>query len=35
MTAGPLGGAVEIPQTLRAAALQRVMTFDSAGTVRA
>jgi L-ribulose-5-phosphate 4-epimerase len=30
-----LGGAVEIPAGLRAAALQRAMTFDSRGTVRA
>ncbi len=35
INAGPLGGLVEIPQALRAAALQRAMTFDSAGTVRA
>jgi hypothetical protein len=30
-----LGGPVEIPPDLRAAALQRAMTFDSQGTVRA
>jgi L-ribulose-5-phosphate 4-epimerase len=30
-----LGGAVEIPPDLRAAALQRAMTFDSRGTVHA
>jgi L-fuculose-phosphate aldolase len=30
-----LGGPVEIPEDLRAAALQRAMSFDSRGTVRA
>ena len=30
-----LGGPVEIPGDLRAAALQRAMTFDQRGTVRA
>jgi L-ribulose-5-phosphate 4-epimerase len=35
INASPLGGPVEIPPALRAAALQRAMTFDSAGTVRA
>ena len=30
-----LGGPVEIPADLRAAALQRAMTFDSQGTVHA
>jgi hypothetical protein len=30
-----LGGPVEIPPDLRAAALQRVMAFDSQGTVHA
>jgi L-ribulose-5-phosphate 4-epimerase len=30
-----LGGPVEIPEDLRAAALQRAMTFDQRGTVRA
>jgi hypothetical protein len=30
-----LGGPVEIPPDLRAAALQRAMAFDSRGTVRA
>ena len=33
--AAALGGPVEIPPPLRAAALQRAMTFDSQGTVRA
>jgi hypothetical protein len=33
--AAALGGPVEIPPDLRAAALQRAMTFDSQGTVRA
>ncbi len=32
---GGLGGPVEISPDLRAAALQRAMTFDSRGTVRA
>jgi hypothetical protein len=35
MNAAALGGPVEIPPDLRAAALQRAMTFDSHGTVRA
>jgi L-ribulose-5-phosphate 4-epimerase len=35
MNAAALGGPVEIPPDLRAAALQRAMTFDSQGTVRA
>jgi L-ribulose-5-phosphate 4-epimerase len=35
INAGPLGGPVEIPAELRAAALQRAMTFDSRGTVHA
>jgi L-ribulose-5-phosphate 4-epimerase len=35
INAGSLGGPVEIPPDLRAAALQRAMTFDSAGTARA
>jgi hypothetical protein len=30
-----LGGPAEIPEDLRAAALQRAMTFDSRGTIRA
>jgi len=30
-----LGGPAEIPEDLRAAALQRAMAFDSQGTVRA
>jgi len=33
--AAALGGPVEIPPDLRAAALQRAMTFDRHGTVRA
>jgi L-fuculose-phosphate aldolase len=33
--AASLGGPVEIPEDLRAAALQRAMAFDSRGTVRA
>ena len=33
INAGPLGGLVEIPQALRAATLQRAMTFGRAGTV--
>lgn len=33
--AGILGGPVEIPPDLRAAALQRAMTFDRSGTVQA
>src|ERR1700747_3479958 len=35
MNAAALGGPVEIPPDLRASALQRAMTFDSRGTVRA
>ncbi|MHB1988240.1 MAG: class II aldolase/adducin family protein [Acidimicrobiales bacterium] len=35
INASGLGGAVEIPEELRAAALQRAMVFDSQGTVRA
>jgi L-ribulose-5-phosphate 4-epimerase len=35
INAGALGGPVEISPDLRAAALQRAMTFDSQGTVRA
>ena len=35
INASALGGAAEIPPTMRAAALQRAMTFDSRGTVRA
>jgi L-ribulose-5-phosphate 4-epimerase len=35
INAAPLGGPAEIPAELRAAALQRAMTFDSQGTVRA
>jgi len=35
INASALGGAVEIPPELRAAALQRAMTFDSRGTVHA
>jgi L-ribulose-5-phosphate 4-epimerase len=35
INAGRLGGPVEIPAGLRAAALQRAMTFDSQGTVHA
>jgi len=35
INAGSLGGPVEIPQALRAAALQRAMTFDGVGTARA
>jgi hypothetical protein len=30
-----IGGPVEIPHELRAAALQRAMTFEATGTVRA
>jgi hypothetical protein len=29
------GGPAEIPESLRAAALQRAMTFDSRGTIHA
>ncbi len=35
INAGGLGGPVEIPPDLRAAALQRAMTFESRGTVQA
>lgn len=35
INAGSLGGPVEIPEPLRAAALQRAMAFDSAGTAHA
>jgi L-fuculose-phosphate aldolase len=35
LNAGLLGGPVEIPAALRAAARQRVMTFDARGAVRA
>ncbi len=35
INAGSLGGPVEIPQALRAAALQRAMTFDREGIQRA
>ena len=35
LNAGALGGPVEIPPDLRAAALQRAMAFDSRGTVHA
>jgi L-fuculose-phosphate aldolase len=35
LNAAALGGPVEIPAELRAAALQRAMTFDRQGTVRA
>jgi L-ribulose-5-phosphate 4-epimerase len=35
INAAPLGGPVEIPAELRAAALQRAMSFDSRGTVHA
>ena len=35
INAADLGGPVEIPEDLRAAALQRAMAFDSQGTVRA
>lgn len=35
INAAPLGGPVEIPADLRAAALQRAMTFESQGTVHA
>ena len=33
--ASTIGGAVPVPEELRAAALQRAMTFEAAGTVRA
>ena len=35
LNAGSIGGPVEIPTELRAAALQRAMTFDRLGTQRA
>ena len=35
INAGSLGGPVEIPEPLRAAALQRAMAFDNAGTAHA
>lgn len=35
INAAGLGGAVEIPLDMRAAALQRAMTFESSGTLRA
>jgi L-ribulose-5-phosphate 4-epimerase len=35
INAARIGGPVEIPADLRAAALQRAMTFDGLGTVRA
>ena len=35
INAGSLGGPVEIPEPLRAAALQRAMAFDDAGTAHA
>jgi L-fuculose-phosphate aldolase len=35
INASGLGGPVELPEELRAAALQRAMTFDSQGTVHA
>jgi L-fuculose-phosphate aldolase len=35
INAGGLGGPAEIPENLRAAALQRAMTFDSRGTIHA
>lgn len=35
LNAGSIGGPVEIPEELRAAALQRAMAFDSEGTIRA
>jgi hypothetical protein len=35
VNASGLGGPVEIPADLRAAALQRAMAFESRGTVRA
>jgi L-fuculose-phosphate aldolase len=35
INAGGLGGPVEIPEALRAAALQRAMAFESRGTVHA
>ena len=35
LNAGSIGGPVEIPEELRAAALQRAMVFDSQGTQHA
>jgi hypothetical protein len=35
LNAAGIGGPVEISEELRAAALQRAMTFDNRGTVRA
>src|SRR5579859_1132062 len=35
INAGSLGGPVEVPEELRAAALQRAMSFESKGTARA
>lgn len=35
INAGAIGGPVEIPEQMRAAALQRAMAFDSAGTAHA
>jgi len=35
INAGSLGGPVEVPQAMRAAAFQRAMAFDDAGTARA
>ena len=35
INAAAVGGAVAIPPTMRAAALQRAMTFDAAGTATA
>jgi ribulose-5-phosphate 4-epimerase/fuculose-1-phosphate aldolase len=33
INAGPLGGPVEIPSEMKAAALQRAMTFEQRGTI--
>jgi L-fuculose-phosphate aldolase len=35
INAGPLGGPVEIPSEMKAAALQRAMTFEQRGTISA
>ena len=35
LNAAVIGGPVEVPEDLRAAALQRAMTFQSHGTIRA
>src|ERR1019366_900846 len=35
LNAASIGGPVEIPEELRAAALQRAMAFDTQGTIRA